>query len=66
MKLTPQDILTQQFGSKVKGYDKDEVKNFLIQVVETLENEIQEKKSGEGEQNGRPQQGQFNRVKPKG
>ena len=43
MKLTPQDILTQQFGSKVKGYDKDEVKNFLIQVVETLENEIQEK-----------------------
>ena len=42
MKLTPQEILTQQFGVKVKGYDRDEVKNFLVQVAETLENEIQE------------------------
>lgn len=42
MKLTPQEVLTQQFGVKVKGYDKDEVKNFLVQVAETLENEIQE------------------------
>lgn len=42
MKLTPQEILTQQFGVKVKGYDREEVKNFLVQVAETLENEIQE------------------------
>lgn len=45
MKITPQDILTQQFGAKVKGFDKDEVKNFLIQVAETLEIEIQEKEN---------------------
>ncbi|MCK4837016.1 MAG: DivIVA domain-containing protein [Candidatus Aminicenantes bacterium] len=43
MKLTPQEILTQQFGVKIKGYDKEEVKNFLVQVAETLENEIQER-----------------------
>lgn len=43
MKITPQDILTQQFSAKVKGFDKDEVKNFLIQVSEVLENVIQEK-----------------------
>lgn len=45
MKIAPQDILTQQFGAKVKGFDKDEVKNFLIQVAETLESEIQEKEN---------------------
>jgi cell division initiation protein len=43
MKITPQDILTQQFSIKVKGFDKDEVKNFLIQVSEVVEGEIQEK-----------------------
>jgi cell division initiation protein len=43
MKIAPQDILTQQFAVKVKGFDRDEVKNFLIQVSETLENEIQDK-----------------------
>lgn len=45
MKIAPQDILTQQFGVKVKGFDKEEVKSFLVQVAETLENEIQEKES---------------------
>lgn len=45
MKIAPQDILTQQFGVKVKGFDKEEIKNFLVQVAETLENEIQEKES---------------------
>jgi cell division initiation protein len=45
MKIAPQDILTQQFGVKVKGFDKEEVKNFMVQVAETLENEIQEKES---------------------
>ena len=43
MKLTPQDIQTQQFTSRVKGYDKEEVKNFLVQISEVLEAEIQEK-----------------------
>lgn len=43
MKLTPQDISNQNFTSKIKGFDRDEVKNFLMQVVETLENEIKEK-----------------------
>ena len=43
MKLTPQDILNQEFKIKVKGFDKDEVKDFLIQVAEFLESEIIEK-----------------------
>ena len=43
MKLTPQDILNQEFKIKVKGFDKDEVKYFLIQVAEFLESEIIEK-----------------------
>ncbi len=43
MKLTPQEILSQTFTTKFKGLDPDEVKNFLQQVAETLESEIQEK-----------------------
>ena len=43
MKLTPQDVLNQEFKIKVKGFDKDEVKDFLMQVAEYLENEILEK-----------------------
>lgn len=43
MKLTPQEILTQQFNVRSKGYDKDEVANFLMQTAERLENEILEK-----------------------
>lgn len=43
MKLTPQDILGQEFGIKVKGYDKEEVKHFLMQVAETVENAILER-----------------------
>jgi len=43
MNLTPQDILTQQFGVKVKGFDKDEVTEFMRQVAKVLENEILEK-----------------------
>jgi len=43
MKLTPQEILSQTFSSRIKGFDPDEVKNFLQQIVETLESEIQEK-----------------------
>lgn len=43
IKLTPQEIVEQEFSSKFKGFDKEEVKNFLIQVAEVLENQIQEK-----------------------
>lgn len=43
MKLTPQEILTQQFNIKSKGFDKEEVTGFLGQVAEILENEILEK-----------------------
>lgn len=43
MKLTPQDILNQSFASKFRGFDPDEVKNFLMMTAETLESEIQER-----------------------
>ena len=43
MKLTPQEILSQSFSKRIKGYDPDEVKSFLQQIAETLESEIQEK-----------------------
>jgi cell division initiation protein len=45
IKLTPQEIVEQEFSSKFKGFDREEVKNFLIQVAEVLENQIQEKES---------------------
>ncbi len=45
IKLTPQEIIEQEFSVKIKGFDKEEVKNFLIQVAEILENQIQEKES---------------------
>ncbi len=43
MKLTPQEILSQTFSKRIKGFDPDEVKGFLQQIAETLESEIQEK-----------------------
>jgi len=43
MKLTPQEILSQTFSIKIKGFNPEEVKNFLQQIAETLESEIQEK-----------------------
>lgn len=43
MKITPQDILTQQFATKVKGYDKEEVSEFLKRAAKSLEQEILEK-----------------------
>lgn len=43
MKITPQDILSQKFNIKMKGYDKDEVNQFLIQIAENLESEILER-----------------------
>jgi len=43
MKLTPQEIISQTFSMKFKGFNPDEVQGFLQQIAETLENEIQEK-----------------------
>lgn len=43
MKITPQDILTQKFKVRVKGFDREEVKSFLIQISDFLEKETQEK-----------------------
>lgn len=43
MKLTPQEITAQEFKISVRGFDKEEVKNFLILAAETLETEIQDK-----------------------
>ena len=43
MKLTPQDIMAQGFSLARKGYSVDEVKGFLLQVAQLLEEEIQEK-----------------------
>lgn len=43
MNITPQDILTQEFSTKVKGYDKEEVSEFLKQVAQILEKEILDK-----------------------
>jgi len=43
MKLTPQEILTQKFNIKSKGYDKDEVSGFLGQLAEIMEAEILDK-----------------------
>jgi len=43
MKLTPQDILNQQFSIKMKGFDKDEVNHFLMQIAEMVEHEIIER-----------------------
>jgi cell division initiation protein len=48
MKLTPQEILSQTFSTKFKGLDAGEVRNFLQQVAETLEDEIREKEELKG------------------
>jgi cell division initiation protein len=45
MKITPQEILNQVFSTKIKGYNPEEVKSFLQQIVETMESEIQEKEN---------------------
>jgi cell division initiation protein len=43
MRLTPQDILNQEFSLKMKGYDKEEVNHFMMQIAEMLEGEILER-----------------------
>ena len=43
--LTPLDIHNKQFSSKFRGYDEDEVNEFLDQVVKDYEKVIREKKN---------------------
>ncbi len=42
MDLSPNDIRTYEFPSQMRGYDKDEVDNFLDQAAQALENTKQE------------------------
>ncbi len=43
MKITPQEIASQTFSVKLKGFDREEVHSFLVSIAETLENEVLEK-----------------------
>jgi cell division initiation protein len=43
MKITPQEIASQIFTVRVKGFDRDEVHAYLGSIAETLENEVLEK-----------------------
>lgn len=45
MPLTPLDIHNKEFSSKFRGYDEDEVNEFLDQVVKDYEMVIREKKN---------------------
>jgi cell division initiation protein len=42
MKITPQDIHTQEFKRRLRGYDMDEVDAFLQQVADELESRVRE------------------------
>lgn len=42
MRITPLDIRKQEFSKVMRGYDADEVKNFLEMVAAELENVIKE------------------------
>lgn len=45
MPLSPLDIHNKEFGRKMRGYDEDEVNEFLDQVVKNYEIVIREKKA---------------------
>lgn len=42
MKITPQDIHSQEFRRSLRGYDMDEVDAFLTQVADEIETHVQE------------------------
>jgi len=44
MPLTPLDIHNKEFGRKIRGYDEDEVNEFLDQVIKDYEALIKENK----------------------
>ncbi|AOV08331.1 DivIVA domain-containing protein [Sporosarcina ureilytica] len=49
MALSPLDIHNKEFSSKWRGYDEDEVNEFLEQVMKDYENLIEENKTLKGE-----------------
>ena len=49
MKLTPQEILSHKFNTKLRGLDPDEVRQLLAEVAEDLETEIYERERAEEE-----------------
>ncbi|GAB6990593.1 DivIVA domain-containing protein [Paenibacillus pini] len=44
MPLTPLDIHNKEFGRRIRGYDEDEVNEFLDQVIKDYESVIRENK----------------------
>ncbi len=44
MPLTPLDIHNKEFGRRLRGYDEDEVNEFLDQVIKDYESIIRENK----------------------
>lgn len=49
MPLTPVDIHNKEFSKRMSGYDRDEVNEFLDQVIKDYELLIREKKELEGQ-----------------
>ena len=45
MALSPLDIHNKEFSSKFRGYDEDEVNEFLEQIMKDYENVLKENKS---------------------
>ncbi|WP_166243863.1 DivIVA domain-containing protein [Paenibacillus turpanensis] len=49
MPLTPLDIHNKEFGKKLRGYDEDEVNEFLDQIIKDYEALIRENKDLQGQ-----------------
>lgn len=47
MPLTPLDIHNKEFSRRLRGYDEDEVNEFLDQVIKDYEGVIRENKEPE-------------------
>ena len=45
MALSPLDIHNKEFASKFRGYDEDEVNEFLEQIMKDYENVLEENKT---------------------
>ena len=49
MRITPLDILQKEFTANKKGFDPDEVKAFLEEIRETLEEVLKEHHDQKGQ-----------------
>ena len=49
MPLTPLDIHNKEFSRKIRGYDEDEVNEFLDQIIKDYEAFIRENKELQGQ-----------------